>query len=81
MACVTVWHIERDQSEDGAQMRRLLIRLSGRQMKRNKPFTTPALLAGLLVLLPMLDLLDTYGGDLSPIKQLAQRTIPFMNSG
>ena len=81
MACVTVWHIERDQSEDGAQMRRLLIRLSGRQMKRNKPFTTPALLAGLLVLLPMLDLLDTCGGDLSPIKQLAQRTIPFMNSG
>ena len=55
--------------------------MSGCQMKRNKPFTTPALLAGLLVLLPTLDLLDTYGGDLSPIKQLAQRTIPFMNSG
>ena len=50
-------------------------------MKRNKPCTTPALLAGLLVLLPTLDLLDTYDGDLSPIKQLAQRTIPFMNSG
>jgi len=51
-------------------------------MKRNKPFTAPALLAGLLVLLPMLDLLETRSGDLTPIKQLAQRTIAFiMNSG
>ncbi len=81
MACVAVWQIERDQSDDAAEMRTLLIRLSGRQMKRNKPFTTPALLAGLLVLLPMLDLLDTCDGDLSSIRQLAQRTIPFIESG
>ena len=37
------------------------VRLSGRQMKRGKnarPFTEPALLAGLSVLLPMLDLVE-----------------------
>ena len=38
----------------------LLIRLSGRQMKRKRPFTEPALLAGLWVLLAMLDVLDHY---------------------
>ena len=37
-----------------------LVRLSGRQMKRTRPVTTPALLAGLNHLLTMLDVLEHY---------------------
>src|SRR5204862_823994 len=50
MACVVVWHLARDQRPAAAELRSLLIRLSGRQMKRDansRGFTEPALLAGL----------------------------------
>ncbi len=60
MACLTVWQLASDSSPAAAQARSLLIRLSGRQMKRKRPFTEPALLAGLWVLLAMLDVLDNY---------------------
>jgi hypothetical protein len=60
MACTTVWQLARDSSPAAAKARALLIRLSGRQMKRGRPFTEPALLAGLWVLLAMLDVLDHY---------------------
>lgn len=60
MACVTVWQLAADASPAAADARSLLIRLSGRQMKRKRPFTEPALLAGLWVLLAMLDVLDHY---------------------
>jgi hypothetical protein len=58
MACVTVWQLAGDPSPAAAEVRSLLVRLSGRQMKRKRPFTEPALLAGLWVLLAMLDVLD-----------------------
>jgi hypothetical protein len=53
MACVLVWQVARDGSPAGAALRRLLVRLSGRQMGRGVEFTEPALLAGLWVLLAM----------------------------
>jgi hypothetical protein len=61
MACVLVWQLARDLSPQAAELRQLLVRLSGRQMKRGKNargFTEPALLAGLGVLLPMLQVLE-----------------------
>lgn len=51
MACVLVWRLARDEAPEAAETRRVLIRLSGRQMHRGKPFTEPALLAGLWTLL------------------------------
>lgn len=65
MACVVVWNLARNQSPEAAEVRDFLIRLSGRQMKRSRPFTEPALLAGLWVLLPMLQALEQY-----PIEQI-----------
>jgi Transposase DDE domain len=63
MACVTVWAIAADESEQAAELRAFLIKLSGRQMKRDKDFTHPALLAGLWVWLSMLEVMDSYTPD------------------
>lgn len=60
MACATVWQLAAESSPAAAEARSLLIRLSGRQMKRKRPFTEPAMLAGMWVLLAMLDILDHY---------------------
>mgnify|MGYP002623654087 CR=1 len=54
MACVVVWRLARSQHPQAPVARQLLVRLSGRQMKRGKEFTMPSLLAGMWVLLAML---------------------------
>lgn len=78
MACVTVWQLERQKSAEAQQMKQLLVRLSGRQTKRARPCTASAMLAGLFVLLPLLDLLATHHGDLSEIRRLAEQTLPIL---
>lgn len=60
MACVVVWRLARSEHPQADEARRLLVRLSGRQMKRSKPYTMPAMLAGLWVLLVMLEVLEHY---------------------
>jgi hypothetical protein len=69
-ACVVVWQLQSDPSAAAAEMRGVLVRLSGRQMKRSRSSSGPALLEGLWVLLAMLDLLEHY--DLDKLKGLAQ---------
>lgn len=58
MACVTVWQLARSEHPQADPARRLLVRLSGRQMKRGTTFTMPALLAGMWTLLAMLEVLE-----------------------
>jgi len=60
MACVTVWAIAADKSQEAAELRTFLVKLSGRQMTHNKAFTNPALLAGLWVFLSMLEVMQSY---------------------
>ena len=74
MACVTVWRLADDPSPEAAEVRALLIRLSGRQMKHKCPFTVPALLAGLWVLLAMLDALDHY--TIADLRRAASLCLP-----
>jgi len=77
MSAVIVWRLARENSPQAEQMRDVPVRLSGRQMKRNKnvrPFTEPALLAGLGVLVTMLDLLQRY--SIAELRRLAQATLP-----
>lgn len=74
MACVTVWRLADDPTPEAAEARALLIRLSGRQMKHLCPFTVPALLAGLWVLLAMLDALDHY--TVADLRHAAARCFP-----
>jgi hypothetical protein len=77
MAGVVVWRLAREKSPEAAEMRGVLVRLSGRQMKRGKnarPFTEPALLAGLGVLIPMLELLLQY--EVQELRDLVEATLP-----
>jgi hypothetical protein len=60
MACVTVWGLQRQSTPEARQCQEFLVRLSGRQMKRSRPVTAPALLAGMHMLLSMLDVLEQY---------------------
>jgi hypothetical protein len=60
MACVAVWLLQRQTTAEAQECQRFLVRLSGRQMKRKRPVTAPALLAGLHLLLCMLDVLQAY---------------------
>lgn len=74
MACLTVWHLQEDRSELGGELRGVLVRLSGRQMKHRVESTAPALLAGLEKLLAIDDLLAEY--DLQDVLALARRVLP-----
>jgi len=69
MACVLIWQIARSPTAEASRLRKLLIRLSGRQMKSGKEFTEPALLAGMWVLLAMLEVLKQQ--DVAELQELA----------
>lgn len=77
MACVVVWRLARDERPQAAAMRDVLVRLSGRQLRRGpgaRGFTEAALLAGLGVLLPMLELLERH--DPADLRALADAAPP-----
>jgi hypothetical protein len=63
MACVLVWRLARDKTPQAGCARRLLVSLSGRQIEYGKEFTEEALLAGLWVLLAMLDALEQHSPE------------------
>lgn len=69
-ACVMAWRLMQAQSEDAIETRLFLVRLSGRQMKRARPVTFPALLDGLFTLFTMLETMEHY--SLSELKQFAK---------
>ena len=69
MACVLIWQLARSSAPEAVRLRSLLIRLSGRQMKWGVKFTEPALLAGMWVLLAMLEVLEQH--EVTDLQQLA----------
>jgi hypothetical protein len=79
MACVVVWQLERSTTPAAEECKTVLVRLSGRQMKRHRPVTPTALLAGLHMLLAMLQLLEQYTPE--QLKTLAHQALPFLNPG
>jgi hypothetical protein len=77
MAAVVVWRLARDQRPEAAELRDVLVRLSGRQMKRGRQargFTEPALLAGLGVFVAALALTEQY--TVPTLRGLALRALP-----
>ena len=82
MAAVTVWHLLADDSQPATEFKQLLVRLSGRQTKRTRPFTPPALLAGLCSLLSMMATLEKY--DINSLNALVNKVklpIPILRPG
>ena len=79
MSCVVVWRLARLSGPEPALLRSLLVRLSGRQMKRDRPVTEPALLAGFQTMLAMLDLLEHF--DVQELRRLVALALPFHDSG
>lgn len=73
-ACVLVWQLAAAQSPLATETQRFLVRLSGRQMKRTRPVTIPALLAGMWMLFSMLEILEHY--DLDQLRSYAQFIFP-----
>src|SRR5690606_1002977 len=74
MACMVVWGLQADESAEAGEFKTLLVRLSGRQTKRTRPHTAPAMLKGLWTLLSMMSVLqDT---NLELLQQLAHRFLP-----
>jgi hypothetical protein len=74
LACLTAWHLRRDESDEAAKLRATLVRLSGRRMKHRVESTAPALLAGLERLLAIDDLMQAE--DLDEVLALARRVLP-----
>jgi hypothetical protein len=77
MASVVVWQLSRSGTAEAADVRRLLVRQSGRQMKWGVEFTEPALLSGLWVLLAVVRMLEHH--DLNDLLRLAHSVLPTSN--
>lgn len=73
MACVVVWQLQRATEPEAVAVRDLLLRLSGRQVRRGH-VTAPALLAGLWTFLAAIELVEHY--DLADLKRMARLTVP-----
>ncbi|HVX63944.1 MAG TPA: transposase [Pirellulales bacterium] len=78
MACVVAWRLERQTTPEAEELKRVLVKLSGRQMKRSRRVTAPALLAGLCVLLSFQALLDDY--HIEDIQRLLSRAMPQLDT-
>ena len=74
MAGVVIWQLARGQAPESEQARHLLVRLSGRQMRRDRPVTESAMLAGLWTLLATLSALEQY--SLDELRQVACLSLP-----
>jgi hypothetical protein len=73
MACVVVWEVARAQGPDAETLRALLVRLSGRQMKRGVAWTLPALLAGVWVLVAVREALEQ-----TPVEEMLRLAAGFL---
>lgn len=77
MACVVVLNLQRDDSAEATKTKKILVRLSGRQMKHGRTSTAPALLAGYMVLLSINDLLTDPDVDIGELQRIAAAALPF----
>lgn len=75
-ACVLVWKIANDTSQNAQTIRDFLIVLSGRLMERGKEFTHPALLSGLENFIQLLDIISMF--DTSELFDMKQQLIELM---
>ena len=70
MACAVVWGLQGDASAESQAFQAVLVRLSGRRLRRGRSPTPGVLLVGLFVFLRIFDFLDHINFDLSQIAHL-----------
>lgn len=70
MACAMVWSLQQDESSESEEFQKVLVRLSGRRLKRGRSPTAGILLSGLLVWLKMWNFLTEMDFDLEKITKL-----------
>lgn len=58
MACVVVWQLGNSNLPEAKEIQELLVKLSGRQVKRSQPVTYSAVLSGLWVFLSLLQMIE-----------------------
>lgn len=75
MACVYIWRLMADETQEAAQKREHLMKLSGRQNKRGARVTASGLLAGWYALLSVLNLLES-GTTVEQLRKYAQTHAP-----
>lgn len=73
-ACALTWRLLRSRERQAQDTAAFLVRLSGRQLKRTRPLTAPALLDGLYKLFTMLDVLEHHSID--QLKAFARTAFP-----
>lgn len=73
-ACALSWRLLRSTDAQAQHTAAFLVRLSGRQMKRTRPLTAPALLDGLYKLFTMLEVLEHHSID--QLKSFARTAFP-----
>lgn len=76
MACVLVWHLQRQHTPAAEQCKRLLMHLSGRQTKRTARVTATGLLTGLERWFAVRDLLEHH--SLEEIDDLVRHVLPLL---
>lgn len=62
-ACALAWRLMREQGQQAEHTRSFLVRLAGRQMKRARPVTASALLAGMYMLFALNETLAHYSPE------------------
>ena len=70
MASAVVWSLQRLESVESREFKQVLVRLSGKSVKRGRAPTAGTLLSGLFVFLRIFDFLDHMNFDLTKIAQL-----------
>lgn len=73
-ACALTWRLLRSTDAQAQHTAAFLVRLSGRQMKRTRPLSAPALLDGLYQLFTMLEVLEHHSVD--QLKSFARTAFP-----
>ena len=67
MACSTAWRLQASQDSESEELKKVLVRLSGKRLKRGRPPSAEMLLSGLFVWLQMFDFLGSIDFDLTKV--------------
>lgn len=76
--CVLVWALAESQEEKAKPLRELLVRLSGRLMKRQVEYTASALLAGMWQFLAIIDALERH--TTAELQEMAEDLLQMIGS-